>query len=331
MIGFDTLAEMNDSIYVHRYSLRSRAPLNAKSVRNEHHGALIRVGDGYGCLHPWPELGDLVLEDQLDHLRDGKMTPITRAALSCAQADAQARADGRSLFEGLQVPRSHATLPMDEAAFQSAVDAGFDRVKVKMGRDLEREAEFVKAMADRFPALRWRMDLNGTQKWQDVQRVVCSWDEALLVKIDFLEDAFSGPMGPISSLGDIETIPLAVDREVKARLEEFSTAILKPAINEMPSLLKRAQSAAKRVVITSYMDHPLGQTYAAWQAAVALRDFPDLIDPCGLITHGLFEPDDFTEALGRPSPDFHPPSATGAGTGLGFDDLLERLPWIPLK
>ena len=311
---------MSESIYVHPYTLRSRAPLNARSGRQDHQGVLIREGGGYGCIHPWPELGDLALMDQLDFLRQGKLTPLTRSALHCAKADAAARRAGRSLFVGLQVPRSHATLPMDEVAFQQAVDAGFDRVKVKMGRDLVLEAEFVRSMAERYPALRWRIDFNGTQKCEDVERLMLSLGEAFCEKIDFLEDAFSGSIGPIVAL------PLAVDREVETKLEDFSVAVLKPAINEMPALLERAQAAAKRVVITSYMDHPLGQSYAAWHAALAVRDFPDLIDRCGLITHGLFEPDDFTEALGSPAPDFHPPS----GTGLGFDELLENLPWTPL-
>ncbi len=312
---------MSESIYVHQYTLRSRGPLNARSVRQEHQGVLIRVGGGYGCVHPWRELGDLALVSQLDFLRQGKLTSLTRSALSCAKADAAARCAGRSLFDGLQVPLSHATLPMDEVAFQSAVNAGFDRVKVKMGRDLKIEAEFVRSMAERYPDLRWRMDFNGTQKFEDVERWVLSLGEAFCEKIDFLEDAFMGSADPVGAL------QLAVDREVGKRLEGFSVAVLKPAINEMSALLERAQAAAKRVVITSYMDHPLGQSYAAWQAALALRDFTDLIDHCGLITHGLFEPGDFTEALGCPSPDFRPPS----GTGLGFDELLEKLPWIPLR
>ena len=37
----------------------------------------------------------------------------------------------------------------------------------------------------------------------------------------------------------------------------------------------------------------------------------------------LFEPDAFTELLGPWSPAFQPP----AGNGLGFDDLLDALPW----
>ena len=44
---------------------------------------------------------------------------------------------------------------------------------------------------------------------------------------------------------------------------------------------------------------------------------------CGLQTHGLFEMDAFTARLGPVKPGFKPPG----GSGLGFDDLLEDLPW----
>jgi O-succinylbenzoate synthase len=80
------------------------------------------------------------------------------------------------------------------------------------------------------------------------------------------------------------------------------------------------------VVLTSYMDHPLGQAFAAWEAARLALQFPGLVGICGLQTHHLFEPDGFVELLGPWSPQFQAPP----GTGLGFDDLLAALPWTPL-
>ena len=313
---------MGRVIEIHRYVLRSAAPLNATSVRLEFHGALIRVsmdggGWGYGCVHPWPELGDAELEDQLLLLKSGRSSPIVNAALKCAAADGQARIEGRSLFDGLNVPRSHATLPMNELAFEQAVAAGFDRVKVKMGRDLEAELAFVRRMAERYPDLRWRMDFNGTCSGEELDDFVKSCGESLLKRVDFFEDA--------RFVGEGCGVVQAVDREVESDLEQFDMAVLKPAVNEMEPLLQRAKSAGKRVVVTSYMDHPLGQSYAAWQAAVALRDYPELLDVCGLMTHGLFESDVFTESLGAVTPQFTP----ALGAGLGFDPFLESLSWKP--
>jgi len=47
---------------------------------------------------------------------------------------------------------------------------------------------------------------------------------------------------------------------------------------------------------------------------------------CGLMTHVLYEPDAFFERVERDGARLLPPR----GTGLGFDDLLERLPWTSI-
>ena len=322
---------MKNKLSIHQYVMRSRGSLNAKSVRCVHRGALVRVdheeGVGYGCIHPWPELGDEDLDQILAMLAVGEHTALSTRALQCAQADAAARRRGVSLFDGLTVPRSHATLMMDEAGFQAAVEAGFTAVKVKVGRNPALEAEFIRGQARRFPELMWRLDFNGVLDAVAVESLLADLGEQVRDKIDFLEDAFLPNITPwINALGPYD-IPMAVDREVEDACGGYGVAVIKPAVNELEPILERASDEGKRVVITSYMDHPVGQSFAAWEAAKAYQSFPDVVDTCGLITHGLFEPDEFTVALGEPGPDFNP----SCGTGLGFDELLESLPWKPLS
>ena len=322
---------MKNKLSIHRYVMRSRGSLNAKSVRCDHRGALLRVdhveGVGYGCIHPWPELGDEDLDQILAMLAVGEHTSLSARALQCAEADAAARRRGVSLFDGLTVPLSHATLMMDEASFQSAVEAGFTTVKVKVGRNPASEAEFISGQARRFPELLWRLDFNGVLDADAVESWLADLGEEVRDKIDFLEDAFLPNITPwIDALGPYD-IPMAVDREVEDACGGYGVAVIKPAVNEPGAILERVADEGKRVVITSYMDHPLGQSFAAWEAAKALQSFPNVVDTCGLITHGLFEPDEFSAALGEPGPDFNPP----CGTGLGFDELLKALPWKPLS
>jgi len=321
---------VKEPISIHRYILRSRAALNAKSKRHAHHGALIRVGDGdygYGCIHPWPELGDLDLEQTLSHLAEERYTALSRCALQCAHSDAEARSENRSLFEGLTVPQSHATLMMDEADFQTAAEAGFKMVKVKVGRDLDSEIEFIRAQSSRFDSLEWRLDFNGSQSLESVKQFLHALGEETRDKIDFIEDAYLLNGSPwVNALGPYD-IPMAVDQEVKDACGGFGVAVIKPALNTPTPILERAVEESKRVVFTSYMDHPVGQCFAAWQAALANQSYPEIISTCGLVTHGLFEPDPFTVALGKPGPEFYYP----AGTGLGFDELLKSLKWTPLN
>ena len=286
---------------------------------------------GYGCIHPWPELGDRDLDETLRLLTQEEQTPLSARALACALVDQKARSEMRSLFEGLTVPRSHATLMMDATDFQTAVERGFEIVKVKVGRDCPAEIDFIRAQSARFPELQWRLDFNGSQSLDSVEIFLRDLGEDVRDKIDFIEDAYLpntspwvnglGPMGPYGT-------PMAVDREIEdVSIESgFGVAIIKPAVNDVMLILKMAQDEHKRVVFTSYMDHPLGQCFAAWEAASAMKAYPDLVDTCGLVTHGLFEPNAFTERLGKPEPEFYPP----AGTGLGFDDLLGDLPWTKL-
>lgn len=317
---------MNTPLSIHRYSLFSRSALNSRSDRVEHHGVLIRVGEsdfGYGCIHPWPELGDLELEQTLQCLKNGEETPLIRQAMHCAQHDAKARRAGVSLFEGIEMPRSHATVGLDAESFLAAKSAGFTTVKVKLGRDLIAESKQMRYLSEAFPEFRWRLDFNHTRSLAVVEGFLQSLGEKLCEKIDFMEDAWSDSDQPD---GYLLGVPLAVDRGVVTNAGKFPVLVVKPAVNDADSIVKSAAAKGQKVVFTSYMDHPLGQSYAAWRAGLATSLNSSVTELCGLITHGLFQPNEFTECLGDPSPQFIP----AAGTGLGFDVLLKNLEWKPL-
>jgi O-succinylbenzoate synthase len=121
-------------------------------------------------------------------------------------------------------------------------------------------------------------------------------------------------------------VQLAVDRESGPHRKAAQYMVIKPAVDEPYLLGEAAIMNSQRAVTTSYMDHTLGQAFAAWEAARTELIFPGLIGTCGLQTHHLFEKDAFTEKLGDWKPDFKVPG----GTGLGFDDELAALTWIRL-
>ena len=76
---------------ISRYRLRARGFLNAISNRREFEGALIRIDGGFGCIHPWPELGDPPLEKCLADLAGARRWPIVKRAVRCAEYDRVAR------------------------------------------------------------------------------------------------------------------------------------------------------------------------------------------------------------------------------------------------
>ena len=82
--------------------------------------------------------------------------------------------------------------------------------------------------------------------------------------------------------------------------------VVKPAVEDVPQV-------DLPIIITSYMDHPIGQLHAAY---VAATHTPNVT--CGLVTHVLFEPDAFIERMRIDDARLVPPD---------FTDLLEALPW----
>lgn len=313
--------------FIFRYQLKARKFLNALSRRMAFDGVLIQIDGGFGCIHPWPELGDPPLEKCLADLAGPRRWPIVRRAVRCTDYDRAARQFEHSLFEEMEVPQSHATLAMMNAAeIGRAVEAGFSTVKLKCGRDLSAETKFLDDMSTEFPSLRWRLDFNESLEPDAAADFLIGLGEKTRAAMDFVEDPCPYSDSAWRALHQKTRMPLAVDREASTQSTAAQLMVIKPAIDEPFLLAEAAISNRQKVVLTSYMDHPLGQTFAAWEAARLGLQFPGLPGLCGLQTHHLFEPDAFTEQLGAWSPDFTPP----AGNGLGFDDLLDALPWTRL-
>ena len=323
----DSIGPQGGKPWISRYRLKSSGALNVVSRRREFEGVLIRVDGGYGCIHPWPELGDPPLEKCLEDLAGPRRRSIVRRALRCAEFDRVAREFEHSLFEEMEVPESHATLSKTCAREVGlAVVAGFTRVKLKFGRDLAAEAAFLNGMAAEHPQLRWRLDFNESLEPDAAETFLCGLAEKTRAAIDYVEDPCPYSDTVWKGIGERTRLALAVDREAAPLSGSARVMVIKPAVDEPFLLAEAALGHHQRVVVTSYMDHPVGQAFAAWEAARLGLQFPGLVGICGLQTHHLFEPDAFTEQLGPWLPVFQPP----AGNGLGFDDLLDALPWTRL-
>ncbi len=134
--------------------------------------------------------------------------------MRCAEFDNAARNAEESLFEEMEVPRSHATLAKgDVKELTAAVEAGFDTVKLKMGRDLEKETVFLTNMIAEYPALKWRLDFNESLDPATAQGFL----EGLSVKertaLDFVEDISPFSETVWGGLWKTFRVRLAVDRE----------------------------------------------------------------------------------------------------------------------
>jgi len=264
-------------LWIWRYTLKPRRRLSALARSGAREGALLRANDGFADIHPWPELGDAPLEVQLARLARGEILP----ALHHARVDAEARARGVSLFDGLTIPESHWPGDNPPPAFDTAKLKGIDSIP---------------------PRVQLRIDFNATLTADEFLRIAETLPRD---RVDFIED----PCPHVSNqLRKSAGLRVALDRAEGVA----DVLIYKPALSEV------FPEFAGEIVVTSYMDHPVGQFHAAYVAAT------HAVNPrCGLFTHVLYEPNEFIESIRSDGARLLAPH----GTGIGFDDLLERLPW----
>lgn len=304
-------------IWVSRYELEPRAALNSRVALRSRQGALLRTeteyGFGYADCHPWEEFGDTSLDNQLELLKNGFVTALTGRSLEFARADAHARAQRKSLFEGLEIPESHALVTdlMDLDAKE-----GFRSIKVKMGRDPAAEAKRLRALVAESDSL-LRLDFNATLSRETLDRFLENLGEGIK-RIEFLEDPMPWNEKDWATIRERWGVALAADRETEAA-EWVDFRVIKPAVQERIP-------ASGRIVFTSYLDHPLGQVSAAWVAASFSKTSGDRLACCGLLSQVAYQPNAFSERLKTKGARLSAPE----GTGFGFDDLLLNLEWREL-
>ena len=324
---------MNE-IWISRYELRPLTVLSARAAKAPRAGALLRVGHGFADLHPWPELGDKPLDEQLTLLASGTTTPSTRASLLLAEADGEARAIGKSLFHGLTIPVSHYLRLSSEGEIdiEELARQGFERIKVKAGKDLDSERVWITKVLSKIEAthatLKMRIDFNAAVTRFQLESFLAFIPQGLRGHIDFLEDPLPYDPDTWQELRDVYGVRLAADFEKPSEtFRGIDTLVIKPARENVAAQMEMAAAHDLRVVVTSSLDHPVGLMGAAFAAAGLQRDRPDLLDACGLLSHTSYQRDAFSERIAMDGPHLNPPS----GTGIGFDDLLAALPWERLK
>lgn len=318
-------------IAVWEYRLVSHAYLNTKTTRRVHRGALLRIGGGYGCVHPWPEFGDAPLEQLLERAKEGSYPELVKAALSCAHVDAEARARGVSIFEGLTIPRSHYSWDNGREMHEQVelvLNEGWPAIKMKGDTDPLEAARKLNAVGKltKTAGTLLRMDFNGCLSVGDFLTFWAAVDLDVRSRVDFIEDPVPYEAQTWDRLGRQCQVSFALDKGWQDGTGGFEVVIVKPSRRDWRRVVEKFPGV--KVVMTSAMDHAIGQVWAAYQAAMASGAIGDQISLCGLCTQHLFEPDEFFPLLkscgGRLVVDRQ-------GGGMGFGQILERLDWIPLK
>lgn len=326
---------MKYTIAYSAYELIPISVIQSKSTHSKRSGALLKFQFengtiGYADCHPWIELGDDPLELQLQWLKDGILTSLTSQSLAFATLDAKARAEGVNLFQDKTIPASHYLIANLEnyqlSEVIKRVESGFTRIKIKLGNHLETEIKHLKILCEALSksssfSSKLRLDFNlklDPHKFEQFLQQLGPWKD----RVDFYEDPFLFDFPVWTALQKKHGIILACDHQSQRLCECLDSSIVvvcKPAV-QSESLFQG--SGTSRRVVTSYLDHPLGQLCAAFMATSLSQ--PSEI--CGLLSHKVYQMNQFSEQLSNQGPILKPPH----GTGFGFDELLEGQSWMRL-
>lgn len=322
-------------IYYSPYELVGVTKIQAKTSHVTRCGALLKIVFdshliGYADCHPWEEWGDSPLNEQLRLLSQGVTTPLTKRSLHFARLDAKAREKQINLFEGLQLTENHFLISdfksFDVSSLEKAFRKGFKIFKVKMGSEIAQEMNILKEILQAFPEIRFRLDFNlkiAKNVFFKAMQELIPWKK----QIDFVEDPFPFNYLAWKRFQENLGIALACDQQSQEALtypEAASVVVIKPAIQEESRFVELSQD--RRILFTSYLDHPLGQLAAAYTAAKTYSYFPNKREVCGLLSHLAYHLNAFSEQLTGEEPFLRLPS----GIGFGFDALLERQEWQAL-
>lgn len=320
------------------YELKPLESPNALSAATKpRSGALLKVEwseglRGYADLHPWPELGDSPLEDQLLEVRKGRISSQIEQSIWLARRDAELRKVQKNIFDEGDTVRNNFLLAdyrsLKPGYLDEVKSEGFSTVKMKVGRNLKEELEALTLIAA--AKMRIRLDFNAVGSWQIFERFMSQVPPSVRPLIEYVEDPF--PYEEKAWAEARKLIPIALDNQYHRvpwdtlSVKSFDVLVLKPAKMDVEKTMQRALALKTKVTVTNYMDHPVGSVHALGIAMELKRKWGDLMLDCGCLTHRLFQMNSFSAEMNIQGPYLK----RFKGSGVGFDKLLETQPWQPL-
>lgn len=320
------------------YSLRPLSSLNATTPQKERKGTLLKVrwDDGllgYADLHPWPELGDEPLEFHIKELEEGRITALVEQSMWLAHRDATLRSKKKNFFEDGKPLKNNFTITQVHKVGPGLVgeikNEGFSTVKVKVGREFHEEVGFLEHLAAE--NLFIRLDFNAQGNWQTFEKYISNLSPEVKAFIEYVEDPF--PFDERAWKDARTLVPIALDNEYNKvpwhRIinPPFDVMVVKPARVDVNKAVAFCRKWDLKMTITSSMDHPVGVAHALSVAMELKKAHGPMILDAGCMTHHLYQKDLFVNELPTEGPYF----TKGRGMGVGFDKILQVLPWHMLR
>ena len=274
-------------MWIHKYALHAKGPLNAKSDQTARIGFFIKDSRYSDKNDPiknflqlsdfihWPELGDPELKNLKSFLMELAQKEIdypfslTEKDLAPVKSNALVNTFTPQLGETLEQLK----------------ESGFDVVKFKMGRQFE--SEFKSLMQMNLSHFHLRVDLNSNFNFKESKEVL-----EMLKKIpnlEYVEDPLPYHDYYWSELQKIT--PLALDNlgssEVK-NPKNFDYRIIKPMRGFSIDQLLQMTYEKKKIVLTNMMDNVIGAWKTYLYYCELKKHLPYHLCTPGFHTHTLF-------------------------------------------
>ncbi len=318
------------------YLLFPKQSLNRKiSTSEPRTGILLKIQKnkwvGYSDLHPWPELGDQPLDAHIKSFLDFNPSFLARVTMAQAQRDGDARTDNKALIAESPRLKNNLIVSDLDSLGQDALDLnkklGFEVIKLKAGRDLEKELFYAKKILDS-GNFGLRLDFNSCLDWNSFQKFF----ESIPTKyIEYAEDPM--PYTEEVWLEAQKFLPLALDFEAKKiswqkhQKPVAQVLIIKPQRMNMEVVIGCLQAWKIKFAVTSSMDHPLGVIQAySWAQELQQKFSKQSLAP-GCLTLEVFEDTQYHSEIFVEGPWIK----SVEGFGSGFKKLLEGESWIPFQ
>lgn len=326
--------------WYYKYELEPVSELSSVTGSAKRRGALLKVQwpngkMGYSDLFPWPEHGDVDIDTQLSAIAQGRLTKLAEQAIWLAKKDADPRSRGVNIFAGLGKVKNHYLVndisKLTDNALANLRSAGFTTLKIKVGKNLEEEAATISKLVRQNPLL-VRLDFNAKIDLVAYRKFMNSLDLTDRAKIEYVEDPMPWNLEAWKEAATFT--PIALDQEFeKVKWNEitgrppFKILIIKPARRDVEKDLKLAEQYDLKVVVTSSLDHPVGVAHACNIASEIKKSNPSMLLDCGCLSLRAYKFSEFFLRVQATGPYF----AGVNGTGIGFDDLLQRIEWKPIS
>lgn len=326
--------------WYHRYMLYPQNSLSALADETPREGLLFKMQwpdqkVGYADFFPWPELGDMQVDAQLDELRRGHISTLLEQTIWLARKDALLRAEKKNaLTESMKI-KNHFLVndftQITDLNLNEIKSAGFSTIKVKVGRSWKDEIEWINQVL-RKHSFTCRLDFNSKGDPATFERMMSVLAPGLKQRIEFVEDPFPWDFEAWSDASKIA--PLALDQEYKnvnwrEHLQNmpFKVIVIKPARQDVEEAVKYAVMRQLKMVITSSMDHPVGIAHAVRVAAELKKQYTTQVLECGCLSVKSYKLNDFSTKMIIQGPYL----TQIMGEGIGFDQVFQSLNWTPVQ